>query len=183
MKKTLVLLLALSVALLAFSGCKSKQQKALEELGIYQEGGMDYGDFDYGDFDYGDFDASDFGGYDPAAGAETYYKELDSLNVPSGFPSELVYSPGKVISVQDAGSGADFIDVFVDVVTKDSYSEVKDHYKDMLASEGWNVTSEDVSVDTYYANAEMEEMAVYVSVYKDYPVFGLTQVGLEYHTY
>jgi hypothetical protein len=83
------------------------------------------------------------------------FEKQENLDVPSKFPSELLYkSNSKVTSVSDSSSG-DYVYVSLTIKTSDSVDQVKSFYKSLLKDGGnWKVTSESTSAGYYSLDAQ-----------------------------
>jgi len=83
------------------------------------------------------------------------FEKQESLDVPSKFPSELLYkSNAKVTSVSDSSSD-DYVYVSLTIKTTDSADQVKSFYKSLLKDSGkWKVTGESTSAGYYSLDAQ-----------------------------
>lgn len=68
-------------------------------------------------------------------------EEVDPVDLPDDFPSELGYSGGKVVSVNDY-SDEYYLDLDAEIKTTDEVSEVKDHYKGLFSGDDWKITQQ-----------------------------------------
>lgn len=156
MKSWLKVLVLVVVITLPLGGCfKSPEEKAAEQAAeelskvfgdlakLSEDGEMNPEDSLKGFMELGmEMEQSEFEGQ-------------ESLDVPSNFPSELLYkSNAKVTSVSDTSSD-DYIYVSLTVKTTDSADEVKNFYKALLKDGGnWKVTGESSSAGYYSLDAQ-----------------------------
>jgi hypothetical protein len=101
-------------------------------------------------------------------GADLEVKELENtekIDVPSDFPSSLVYSGGKVVGASD-NSYENTKDLDITIKTTDEISNVRDFYKKVLAENGWKITGQETSATntTYNGKNEGEKSTVNVNI-------------------
>ena len=81
------------------------------------------------------------------------FEKMEAVDLPEGFPSELVYSEGKVIEASDY-SNADSVSKHIAIKTTANSKDVKDFYKNLLGATPWKITSQ--SADAYGASFSAE---------------------------
>ncbi len=69
------------------------------------------------------------------------FEKIESLDLPSGFPSSLVYGKGKVTSVSDDGDET-YVNQSITIQTTEDVKTVKDFYKNLLSQSAWKITSQ-----------------------------------------
>jgi hypothetical protein len=113
------------------------------------------------------------------------FAKQDSLDVPKGFPAEVLYkSNSKVTSVSDSSSG-DYMYIELTVKTTDSADQVKEFYKGLLKNNSsWKVTGESTSSGYYSLDVQTPDdveayRALDVDIYSN-EYSNLVEVSLYY---
>jgi len=80
------------------------------------------------------------------------FEKVESMDAPSDFPMDLIYSKGKITSSSDSGDES-YINKSIDIETTESLKTVKDFYKNLFSQPTWKLTSQSNESDSasYYA--------------------------------
>jgi hypothetical protein len=182
MKNIFKMFLLIVIITLPLSGCfKSPEEKAAEEVAdAMEDWGKAMGE-SFGDMgDMGDMDSEDMAegmGNLMEFGAKmelAEFEEQSSLDLPKGFPSELVYSDSKITSVSGSSD--------ITLKTTDESEQVMDFYKSLLKDGGdWTVTDESMESGYYSLNADNDDANVDITIYS-YDFTSLTEVDINYYS-
>src|SRR3989339_1155909 len=82
------------------------------------------------------------------------FEEAESLEIPTNFPSNLIYKNSKATSVSD-NSIEPNIDLSVTLETTDAFNDIKNFYKEEIKKD-WKITSQNSESDSYSVNGEKE---------------------------
>lgn len=74
------------------------------------------------------------------------FENAEAVDLPSGFPSSLVYGEGKVTEASDSGDES-YINQSITIQTTDEVKVIKDFYKNLFANSEWKITSQSSSSD------------------------------------
>lgn len=88
---------------------------------------------DWEDYDYSEYEMEE-------------YDDLESFDIPAGFPIEFVYEDGKVTGFSD-WSDSYGLSLNVSIQTPDGASDVRSFYQDVLSDPEWTITAQ--SADSY----------------------------------
>ncbi|MBI5412134.1 hypothetical protein HZA43_03070 [Candidatus Peregrinibacteria bacterium] len=107
------------------------------------------------------------------------YDKLESVDLPDGFPSELVYKEAKATQSSDS-SNESYIDKSLTLKTKASFKDVKDFYKTLFSAAPWKITSQSSeSGQASYEAQQSNGISVGVRISSD-AYSSLTEISLQY---
>lgn len=185
MKKTVLLLILVLLVTLTLGGCgkKTNEPTVLETAKDYKQA-MDVGQQlqqaqESGDQD--DMAEAMQGLMDFGSDIEIReFEKIDSLGLPQGFPANLNYSNGKVVGATN-NSDETYIDQSIEIKTTDEFKNVKDHYRDVLSKEPWQIKSESVQSNSasYSANQGSDDFEVEVYI-QDNQYSKIVEIDVDY---
>ncbi|MBU1151531.1 hypothetical protein KJ632_01735 [Patescibacteria group bacterium] len=69
------------------------------------------------------------------------FEDTEAVDAPSDFPSDLIYSGGKITQASDS-SDEEYISKDITIETTDDFKSVKDFYKNLFSQSMWQITSQ-----------------------------------------
>lgn len=84
------------------------------------------------------------------------FDKTEAVDAPSGFPSEFIYSSGKIVESNDDSSDGTK-NLKIKIRTTDELAKVKDFYKKILAENGWKLTSQSNTSDGASLEAKKDD--------------------------
>jgi len=108
------------------------------------------------------------------------FEKTAAVAAPSGFPSDLIYSSGKIVGAEDS-SDENYVDQNIELKTKDSAEAVKEFYTKALAANSWKISSQkSESNNTYFTAKNLAGLTTEVDISFDLSYSKLVNVKVYY---